>query len=77
MEMTILEKRTIVAEELAPVLKAFARELGFGKVRETLAEANINSSRKFGRELSDKLGSATITDFVRELKSWSAGGAWK
>lgn len=75
MEMTILEKRTIVAEELAPVLKAFTRELDFEKVRETLSEANINVSRKFGRELAEKLGSATIADFIRELKNWSAGGA--
>jgi hypothetical protein len=75
MEMTILEKRTIVAEELAPVLEAFTRELGIEKVRETLSEANINASRKFGCELADKIGSATIADLIRELKSWGTGGA--
>lgn len=73
MEVTLLEKRIIVAEALAPVLKAFIRELGFEKVRETLTEVNIDASRQYGHELANKLQSATIADLFRESRNWSAG----
>ncbi len=69
MEMTLLEKRVIVAEALAPVMKAFINELGIEKVRDTLAKANINASRQYGRELANTLGSATIADLVRESRN--------
>ena len=34
MDITLLEKRIIEAEALAPVLKAFIRDLGIEKARE-------------------------------------------
>ncbi len=75
MELTLLEKRIIVAEALAPVMKAFIEELGFEKVRDTLAKANREASRQYGRELATTLGSATIADLVRELRAWGTDDA--
>ena len=46
MEITLLEKRTIEAGALAPVLSAFTRKLGVEKVREVMTEINMGASRQ-------------------------------
>ena len=75
MDITLLEKRTVEAEALAPVLKAFVAELGPEKVKRILYKASYEGSRRYGRELAEKLGSATIEALAAEVKTWGAGGA--
>ena len=75
MDITLLEKRIIEAEALAPVLKAFIREMGVEKVREIMTEINMEASRQYGRDLAYGLGSVAIAELAHEIKSWSAGGS--
>ncbi len=73
MDITLLEKRIIEAEALAPVLKTFIREMGVEKVREIMTEISMEASRQYGRDLAHGLGSATIAELAHEIKNWSAG----
>ena len=73
MDITLLEKRILEVEALAPVLKAFIRELGVEKVREIVTEINMEASRQYGRELAHRLDSAAIAELANEIKNWSAG----
>jgi len=73
MDITLLEKRIIEAEALAPMLKAFIRELGVEKVKDLVAEINMEASRQYGQDLAQKLGSATIAELANEIKNWGAG----
>jgi len=73
MNITLLEKRIIEAEALAPVLKSFIREMGVEKVREIVTEINMEASRQYGRKLAHRLDSAAIAELVNEIKNWSAG----
>ncbi len=75
METTLLEKRTIEAEALEPVLKAFIEELGREKVKRILFKASYEGARRYGRELAGFLGSPTLEDLAKEVRSWGGGGA--
>jgi len=73
MDMTLLEKRIIEAEALAPILKAFIAHLDLDQVRDLVTEINHKASQEYGRELARVAGSATLADLANEIKKWSAG----
>jgi len=73
MDITLLEKRIIEAEALAPVLKAFIRELGLERVKDLVTDINRKVSQQYGRDLAHGLSSAAIAELAGEIKNWSAG----
>lgn len=73
MDMTLLEKRIIEAEALAPILKAIIMELGLEKVRNLVADINRKASGKYGQELARQTGSVTLADLAHEINKWGAG----
>ena len=77
MEITLLEKRTIEAGALAPVLSAFTRKLGVEKVREVMTEINMEASRQYGRDLAHGLGSATLPNWRVKSKIGALVIPWK
>jgi len=74
-EISLLEKRVIEIQALAPVLKAFSEEWGEKRVKELLSRLNRQSAREYGQDLARRLGSATMGEMARELESWGADGA--
>ena len=75
MDISLLEKRIVEAQALAPVLKTFSRQFGEERVREILIGVHMAAAREYGRALARSLGTASIADLVRESRNWSAGGA--
>jgi len=68
-----LESRTVQAEALDPVLKAFSEEPGREKVKRTLFKAGHEDGRRYGRRMAERSGSATLKDLVEEVRSWGPG----
>jgi len=75
MNTTLLEKRIIEAEALAPILKVVITELGLEKVRDLVTDTNRKTSQQHGRDLGRQSGSTTLADLADEIIKWSAGDA--
>ena len=75
MNITLLEKRIIEAEALAPILKVFITELGLEKVRDLVTDINRKTSQQYVRDLGKLSGSTTLADLADEIIKWSAGDA--
>ena len=75
MNITLLEKRIIEAEALAPILKVFITELGLEKVRDLVTDINRKTSQQYGPDLGKLSGSTTLADLADEIIKWSAGDA--
>ena len=73
MGITLLEKRIIEAEALAPILRAFIGELGLEKVKAMVTTINLKASEKYGRELARQEDSATLAELANAIDTWGAG----
>ncbi len=74
MALSLLERRTIEAAVLGPVVRAFEKEVGKERALEILTQANTEAAREYGRQLAEEMGSATIADLVQISRSWSPAG---
>ena len=74
MTVSLIERRVIEAQALAPLVRALGEELGLDKVKAVLQAVNERASREYGQELAQRLGSNTLADLAREMSSWGQGG---
>ena len=71
----VLARREVEARLLAPVLAAFAQEIGAERARAILARAIEGIARAQGAALAEQLGGNDLADFVRSFSEWTKGGA--
>ncbi len=73
--ITLLERRTIEAGIAAPLIRAFAEEVGREKALEIVRGVVSKLARESGAELAASVGEATLQAFAKTLGRWSEGGA--
>jgi len=73
--VTLLEQREIEAAAIAPLVRAFAREVGEERARAILAEAIGELARESGCRAAAALGGNDRAHLKQAVESWAAGGA--
>lgn len=73
--MTLLEQREIEAAAIAPLYRAFARELGEDRARAILAETVAEQARAAGCSAAAALGGNSLEHLKQAIETWKAGGA--
>lgn len=66
----VLTRREIEARLVAPLLKAFAAELGRERVVEILRQTIINLAQEQGEQLAQGQGGDSLAHFADSLKYW-------
>jgi hypothetical protein len=74
-EPSLLTRRRIEAEILAPVLEELASEFGREAVLSAASRAIGRIAREQGRALAESLGKADLEGFLSVVERWSSGGA--
>jgi hypothetical protein len=73
--MTLLEQREVEAAAIAPLYRAFARELGEERARVILAETVGELARQSGCSTAAALGGNSLVYLKQAVERWKAGGA--
>lgn len=73
--MTLLEQREVEAGVIAPLFRAFAREVGEVRAREVLAETIGELARQAGCSAALALGGSDLQHVKQAIEMWKAGGA--
>ena len=76
-KVSILARREIEARILAPVIRAFAKELGREKILSILEPIIQNLARESGETLARVVGGNTLTHFAQGMKYWTLEEALK
>ena len=75
-QLSLLERREIEALMAVPLIKAYAKELGFKKAADMATRVIQDLARKAGQELAESLGSNAIADLARVVHEiWAHDGA--
>ena len=72
-KISLLEKRVIEAQAVAPLIIAFGREVGLEKAKAIVQRKNEEASREYGRRCAATKGSNTMADLAREVAAWGKG----
>lgn len=71
----VLLRREIEARLVAPLLEAFAAEIGYERALHILKQTIINIARQQGKELAEAMGGGTLEHFAASLENWKKGQA--
>jgi len=71
----ILTRREIEACLIAPLLEAFAEEVGRERAIEIVRQEILHIARQQGAELAQEAGGRTLAHFAAALDSWKRGNA--
>lgn len=71
----LLQQREIEAKVLAPVLRAFAAEVGEARAREVLAGVVRGLAAQAGCDAREAVGGNAVADLRPVVERWRAGGA--
>lgn len=75
-KLSLLERREIEALIAAPLMKGYARELGFERSVEVATGVIQGLARKAGEEMAERSGSNSMADLRRVIpKYWAKDGA--
>lgn len=74
-ELTLLERRTIEARIVGPLINAFIAEIGPERALGVVREVITHLARSAGSELAGRLGETSLQAFAGCLDTWKAGGA--
>ena len=75
-QLSLLERREIEALMAVPMIKAYAKALGFEKAIDMARRVIQDLARKAGQELAESLGSNAIADLARVVHEiWAHDGA--
>ncbi len=74
-EMSVLDRRRIEATVLAPLVKAFAQELGEEKTREVMGRTIVQIAREQGRALAERVGADDLKAFAQAKEPWTRNNA--
>jgi hypothetical protein len=73
-EISLIERRVIEAQAIAPLIIAFGKEVGLEKAKAIVQRNNEEASREYGRRCAATVGSNTMADLAKEVASWGEGG---
>lgn len=73
--MTLLQRREIEANIVAPLVRAVMGELGEARTLELLREVVAGLARQSGAAMAVEFGDASLSAFARGLDRWKEGGA--
>jgi hypothetical protein len=73
--ISLLEQREIEAGVIAPLIRAFAREVGNERARAIVAEAIGELARQSGCAAAAALGGNQLMQLKQAVESWKSGGA--
>jgi hypothetical protein len=74
-KITLLERRTIEAQIVGPLLLAFSAEFGQERTLAVVRDVISELARQAGAELARAVGEASLSAFATCLDRWKAGGA--
>ncbi|MCX5907642.1 MAG: hypothetical protein NTY64_10760, partial [Deltaproteobacteria bacterium] len=69
-KVSILARREIEARILAPVMKAFRKEVGAGRAFQIIEPIIQSLAREGGVNLAETLGGNSIEHFVKGMSFW-------
>ena len=73
--LPLLQQREIEAAAIAPLVRAFAEEIGVERALEILTEAIGELARAAGREAAEACGGNDLAHLKRAIETWKVGGA--
>ena len=73
--MTLLEQREVEAAAIAPLYRAFAREVGEERARAILSETIGELARQSGCNVAAAVGGNSLEHLKQTVERWKAGGA--
>jgi hypothetical protein len=73
--LPLLRQREIEAGVIAPLVRAFAAEVGEGRAREILAGVIRDLARQAGCAAAEAVGGNDLARLKRAVERWTAGGA--
>lgn len=71
----ILTRREIEARIVAPLLEAFAAEVGNERALEIVQKVILQIAREQGAQLVQQVGGCTLAHFTAALEAWKKGNA--
>lgn len=74
-QIGVLKRREIEARIVAPLLEAFAKELGREKALEIARRVIEQVAREQGRELAQRAGDDSPASLLRALEPWTRDGS--
>ncbi|HPQ45428.1 MAG TPA: L-2-amino-thiazoline-4-carboxylic acid hydrolase [Syntrophales bacterium] len=72
-----IEKRSIEAQAIAPVIEMVAKKIGKDEALEILKEVNQQEAFKRGQNTIRTKGLGTIEELVEDVTTWGEGGVWE
>ena len=76
-ELNRIEKRTIEALAVAPVIRAVSQRIGREEALAILQEVNQQEAFQRGQRMMEKEGENGIEELVNEVAGWGEGGVWE
>jgi len=73
--ISLLHQREIEAKVLAPLVRAFAAEVGMDRAKEILAEAIRGLAKQAGCNAAQSAGGTTLAHLKPVVERWRSGGA--
>ena len=74
-KLTLLERRTLEAQAIAPVIRAFTDVVGIDTAKEVLQRVNQDLGRESGCQLTRISGNDSLTALAKEIATWSEDGS--
>jgi len=76
-ELNRIEKRTIEALAVAPIIRAVAKKIGMESALAILREVNRQEAFQRGQSMRKNDGQNGIQELVDEVATWGEGGVWE
>lgn len=73
-KLSRLERRSIEARAIAPLIDAVAEKVGRDEARALLAAVNENEAFERGRITAEEMGGNGIEELARDVAGWGHGG---
>ena len=73
--LSLLERRSIEARVLGPLIRGFSQELGSAKTLEIVRSVITELARESGKALARTLGESSLEAFATCIDLWKEGGA--
>ena len=74
-KLTLLERRILEAQAIAPVIRAFTEVVGIDAAKEVLQRVNEDLGRESGCQLAGIPGDNSLTALAEEIANWGEDGS--
>ncbi len=74
-KFTLLERRILEAQAIAPVIRAFTEVVGIDTAKEVLQRVNEDLGRESGCQMARAPGNDSLTALAEEMVTWGEDGS--